>query len=1030
MAEFTGSIGNYSLSNGSLTVASNEFVGVSGTAIFSQSGGTHQATAITIGSHSSFSLTGGTLTFTGGLANDGTFTLGGSAIVHFGGLVNLGHANILSPSNVTLNGNTSNSLLILPAGTQTSAFKSFSSNAGNITAFAGSPITIPAAATIAAGSGNADDLIICAGTLTGSAVLNGGISVQGASANAAVATLNVDNPSSGISGGQLTVNYENVGVSGAGTFTQSAGTHSVTTLTLGATAGAIGTFLLNSGQLTASSSEIIGSYGTGNFTQSGGTHAPTYLTLARFASGTASYSLTNGQLNLTSLTIGSSGNATFNQSGGSTNATANMYLANNTGSVATVSLTGGTLTATVEFIGVNGTATFNQSAGANTLTSLNIGPNSSYSLTGGTLQFSAGLANTGNFALGGNAILNVGGMVNLGHATLSNISQVSLAATTANSLIILPAGTNTANFASFDNSNGMTVYAGSPITIPAGATIDAGSGNADDLINCSGTLTGSATLNGGILVQDPAASASTGSIYVNNTASGVSNGQLTTSAPIVVGYSAAGAFTLSNGTINAKGEIVGLNGVGSFLQTGGTQNITAGLLPGSSPNNYSFSLVLGYSASGTYSLANGQLGINGSEAIGFTATGAFSQSGGTHTVSRAIYLGYNTGVSGSLDISNGSLTTFIEDVGYGGNGAVTQSGGTHTVSSTLTLGYLAGSTGSYSLSGTAVLNAKIIATGKGTGTLSISGGSATITGSLSILGAGSSAVVSGGSLSVPTVNVTAGDFSHTGGTLNVTSLNNSGNLFLNAPATIDTINLNGGTLSGHGTISGQALAGAAPHTIAPSATLPATSTGTLTLGSLTTNANTTLALNLLTPGTNDALNITTNNGLNLSGGKIQIANVPSNAASLGYYKIIQYAGAIQGTGLSSLSPPAAVGSITYSLDATKNPGFITLHRGFLGDANDDGAVTFADFVQLSNNFGQSNTGWSGGDFNNDDVTNFADFVELSNNFGLSISGGAFTATPDQLAEMSSFMSSGSPVPEPASLLLLVPALMLIARKKP
>ena len=38
-----------------------------------------------------------------------------------------------------------------------------------------------------------------------------------------------------------------------------------------------------------------------------------------------------------------------------------------------------------------------------------------------------------------------------------------------------------------------------------------------------------------------------------------------------------------------------------------------------------------------------------------------------------------------------------------------------------------------------------------------------------------------------------------------------------------------------------------------------------------------------------------------------------------------------------------------TLDLSHTPGYIDIHRGYLGDANDDGTVNFSDFVALSNN---------------------------------------------------------------------------------
>lgn len=53
-----------------------------------------------------------------------------------------------------------------------------------------------------------------------------------------------------------------------------------------------------------------------------------------------------------------------------------------------------------------------------------------------------------------------------------------------------------------------------------------------------------------------------------------------------------------------------------------------------------------------------------------------------------------------------------------------------------------------------------------------------------------------------------------------------------------------------------------------------------------------------------------------------------------------------------------------------------------GDADDDGAVSFSDFLALSANFGkQVDAVWEDGDFNADGEVSFADFLLLSQNFG-------------------------------------------------
>ena len=69
-----------------------------------------------------------------------------------------------------------------------------------------------------------------------------------------------------------------------------------------------------------------------------------------------------------------------------------------------------------------------------------------------------------------------------------------------------------------------------------------------------------------------------------------------------------------------------------------------------------------------------------------------------------------------------------------------------------------------------------------------------------------------------------------------------------------------------------------------------------------------------------------------------------------------------------------------------------------GDADLNKTVNFADFVALSNFFGQSGTGWRQGNFLLDDDTDFIDFVILSNNFGIMApSNDGQSAIPEPIA---------------------------------
>ena len=237
---------------------------------------------------------------------------------------------------------------------------------------------------------------------------------------------------------------------------------------------------------------------------------------------------------------------------------------------------------------------------------------------------------------------------------------------------------------------------------------------------------------------------------------------------------------------------------------------------------------------------------------------------------------------------------------------------------------------------------------------------------------------------------------------------NTGTLIVgvNSTLTTTTLTLNGGLLAGAGTVAAQVLAGNAPHTIHPG--IPANpAPATLSLTSLATNSNTTLAFDLtspavgITPSISDRLAIAAN--LSLAGGHIQIASTPTGPASLGYYRIIQYA-TISGS-LASLALPASANNILYTLDITHDPAFIDLHRGFLGDANDDGKIDLSDLSVVLNNFGATTSSWTNGNFDGAATIDLTDLSDVLNNFGATIPNASDIVSP-------------TPSPEPATLALL------------
>src|SRR5262249_31551749 len=137
-----------------------------------------------------------------------------------------------------------------------------------------------------------------------------------------------------------------------------------------------------------------------------------------------------------------------------------------------------------------------------------------------------------------------------------------------------------------------------------------------------------------------------GTGFFNHTGGALVNGAL------IVGYSGAGTYTLSNtGTISGTDyETVGFAfGTGIFTQTGGSNILPAGR-----------TLTLGdqNTGNGTYNLSAstgaGTLQAD-FEIIGNSGTGAFNQDGGANTVANTLTI-CNGGSSGAYTLNSGSLS--------------------------------------------------------------------------------------------------------------------------------------------------------------------------------------------------------------------------------------------------------------------------------------------------------------------------------------------------------------------------------------
>ena len=163
--------------------------------------------------------------------------------------------------------------------------------------------------------------------------------------------------------------------------------------------------------------------------------------------------------------------------------------------------------------------------------------------------------------------------------------------------------------------------------------------------------------------------------------------------------------------------VVGDSYAGNVTQPAGTNTITWGLYLGRESG----------SSRGTYNLSGGSL-ASGIEDIGLSGAGAFTQSGGTNTMFQ-LYVGHGSGSTGTYILSGGSLSGFENYpattqciIGYMGAGTFTQSGETNTNWGSLLVGYDSGATGTYNLSGGSLASKSEGIAMSGTGTFNQSGG--------------------------------------------------------------------------------------------------------------------------------------------------------------------------------------------------------------------------------------------------------------------------------------------------------------------
>ena len=640
-----------------LAVGGSTIVGKSGYGEFDQYGGSHTITGdLILGKKSS----GEGYYYLSGDPSTSTLTVGGSTIVGnygYGEFDQDGGTHTVTGDLILGNQATGNGTYNLQGGTLDVS--------GNITGGAG-----------------ASTINIDGGTLT-----NNWQSINVGNFNVGYAV--GSNGAFTLDSKSLTALNEQIGGSGTGMFNQSGGMHTVGgNLVLGDQVSGSGTYNLSQPNwwspaiLNVNGSTIIGNNGTGLFNQSGGIHTVgtatgggTLTISANPGTSSGTYNLNGGTLTVYAGTAGTGGivnNDTFNFSGGTLNSNLDNF--------ATMAVYGdGTKI-------INGDVT-NESGGLITVSNAKITFGSLFNY-GQLTTDPAALVFKGDFIVGSFGVINAaaGDQYQL-YKNLEIDSDAAFNNTLGVELKFRGGVSHDLSIGDGTEWRKLTLETGNTISLPDGVNLTAGglSGlniDAGTVTNIHGTgtilydpllnptLSGTYNLDGGgslqplgshMIIPNQAVwtgptgemwnsggnwdignvppSGYTALVYGDGSKNSVIvnyNGSYDSSGPLgslQVDYGAK--IKQSDNTLTVGNTQIGIDGIGSYVQSGGTHSVIRNGIYDPEPSIGTGILALGVNPTGKgiYVLSGtGSLNVETAEYVGYSGTGIFKQSGGTNTI--------------------------------------------------------------------------------------------------------------------------------------------------------------------------------------------------------------------------------------------------------------------------------------------------------------------------------------------------------------------------------------------------------------